>query len=176
MTRKTEPLPSDSAAVRTEECAAIRTANRKTDRARRGFTLVELLAAMVIAAMSAAVAAESLSFALSYYQARTGETEAQLLCETICLLLQDDLTQKSPEQVASDIANGVYEPINGEAPALSGIKLPSACYGPRNSTLRRVETIQVEQVGTDNLFRVSVTVSTVGGHSSGTSFTVTPLG
>ena len=74
------------------------------------------------------------------------------------------------------IVDGVYDPVNGEAPALSGIELPSACYGPRNSTLRRVETIQVEQVGTDNLFRVSVTVSTVGGHSSGTSFTVTPLG
>lgn len=153
-------------------------------RSRKGFTLAELLVAMVIASMASAVTLRSLAFSLQYYQTRSEDTSAQMLCETVSLLVQDDLTQKSAGEVDDAISNGDYksDPEDadgyGMAPMISGVTLPNACYGFGNTTAQsRKVKISVSSVSGEDYYKV--TVSVIGGSgvmAAKNEFTVTPLG
>ena len=169
MTRRAESF----SARRTE---SLRAGQRARLRGRRGSSVAELLLATLIAVLAAAVAVRSLAFAVQLYQARTGETEARLLCDTISLLIQDDLTRKSPAQAAGAIADSRYAPIDGKAPELSDVVLPDACYGPEGSVTRRVEEIRVEPMEAADSFHVTVAVSRTDGPPVSNTFTVTALG
>ena len=166
---------------RAETCSArraesLRAGQRTRLRGRWGFSVAELLLAALIAVMAAAVSVRSLAFAVQLYQARTGETEARLLCDTISLLIRDDLTRKSPSQAADALAASRYVPIDGKAPELSDVVLPDACYGPEGSVTRRVEEIRVEPMEAADSFHVTVVVSRMDGPPVSNTFTVTALG
>lgn len=95
-----------------------------------GFTLAELLVGMVIASMASAVLIRSLTFSLQFYQANSNDTSAQLLCDTVFLLLQDELMNNPySADVASYQVDPLDETVYGKAPEIDDVTLPKSCYG-----------------------------------------------
>ena len=145
----------------------------------KGFTLAEMLVTMVVMLMASAVLAQSLSFAIRSFQFRTGEIEAKLLCETVSLLVQNDLTNRKLEQED----NPLYECTNQDAEGfgivanIGDITLPSSCYGyGRNSLPERTVRITIETMDSQAMYKVSVEVKNIRGFPvASNTFTVSPL-
>lgn len=147
------------------------------NRAKSGFTLAELLVAMVIASMASAVVLRSLAFSLQFYQARTGDTEAQLLCQTVSRLVQYDLTNKSYNPDAKYESTSADADGYGMAPEIAGVTLPKSCYGYGESDqMSRTVKISVTSGGTSYNVTVEVKVAGSAAPIARNTFTVTPLG
>ena len=143
------------------------------NRAKGGFTLAELLVAMVIASMASAVVLRSLAFSLQFYQTRTGDTEAQLLCQTVSRLVQYDLTNNSYDSIPDGYQMSDY----GAAPEIAGVTLPKSCYGYGN-TDQMSRTVKIEVTPNGTSYGVTVSVKVAGSDTpiARNTFTVTPLG
>ena len=138
-------------------------------RSRRGFTLSELLVTMVMMAMASAVISQALTFAYRAYLARTGDIEAQLLCETVSMLVQDDLTKQSN----NDNTPSYHNVEISETTNIDDVTLNKAAfgYGARKVTVS-VLTVSPD----DGLYHVTVSVSNRNLTVSTNEFTVRPLG
>lgn len=134
-------------------------------RSNRGVTLVELLVAMTIAVLASAVVLRSLDFSARFYLTRTGDTEAELLCETVCLLLQDDLTNHVTENPANLNMNDYGKPRS-----IDNLSLSDACYGAAGE-----RTVKITVTDTPP-YTVTVQVRNAAGNDAAIStFTVNPV-
>lgn len=143
------------------------------NRAKGGFTLAELLVAMVIASMASAVVLRSLAFSLQFYQARTGDTEAQLLCQTVSRLVQSDLTNTHYNTIPTKYQMSDY----GAAPEIDGVTLNKSCYGYGESE-QMSRTVKISVTSGGESYNVTVEVKVAGNAApiARNTFTVTPLG
>ena len=131
---------------------------------------MELLATMVILSMASAVMTQALTFAYKFYFARTGDTEAQLLCQTVSLLVQDDLTKStftdSPPTYVTD------KKLN----TIGGVTLGNACYGyGGGASMERPISVTVTADTTNKLYTVIVSVENKGVVVATNQFTVWPV-
>lgn len=139
-------------------------------RSRQGFTLAELLVTMVIMIMASAVITQALTFSYKVYFARTGDTEAQLLCQTVSLLVQDDLTKKTFTSSATDYVAG------GKLKQTSGVTLGNACYGyGGGASMERSVSVTVTPDTENKLYTVIVSVTNKGVVVATNQFTVWPV-
>lgn len=140
-------------------------------RSRRGATLVELLVTMILIIMASGVIVRTLEFATGFYLKRTGDTEAELLCETVCILLQDDLTKHVTDDPASNdqFNMAAYGKITGP---VDGLTLPDACYGAAGE--RKVK-ISIDS-DVEPPYTVTVEVQNASGDTAASrTFSVMPI-
>lgn len=123
-------------------------------RNRKGFTMAELLVAMVMMVMAGSVITQSLSMSFKSYRQRTADTQAQLLCETVSLLVQDDVTRNGEKNIdyvqQEDYATGL---------TIDGVELRDACYGRE----RTVKITRTQDSGDASLYHVTVSVANAQG-------------
>ena len=101
------------------ETAASRVSSRK------GFSLPELLVTMAVMIMASAVLTQALSFAYRAYRVYTGNTEAQLLCDTVSTLLKKSLSEGNPNAYSVE-ENGI---LCAKTDGSSSYPIPASSYG-----------------------------------------------
>lgn len=65
---------------------------KKKLRARGGFTLAETLIVVLLIVLTSGILASTIQLAAQQFRARTQETDAQLLCSSLSLFVQNELT------------------------------------------------------------------------------------
>ena len=142
-------------------------------RSHQGFTLAELLVTMVIMIMASAVITQALTFSYKVYFARTGDTEAQLLCQTVSLLVQDDLTKNSAYNTTTIPYNNLTDV---SIVTIGGVTLNNACFGYGNgAAAERTVSIEVKAKTADGVYPVTVSVKNKGVVVATNQFTVWPV-
>ncbi len=65
---------------------------RRKLRSRAGFTLAETLVVVLMALLTSGIVASTVHLAATHFRARTQEADAQLLCSSLSLFVQNELT------------------------------------------------------------------------------------
>lgn len=153
---------------------------RRKLRARRGLTLVEMVAATAVLALLALMLHTGLLMAQNSYRQVTGESERQLLLSTLSDLLANELRYARDVVTDTNLLDR-YTSVNygrnttlalndqGQMEANGRLMLSAGAYG--NGSYR-IDTYSITYDKTSGLFRVSFTVTGGGEGANETTFSV----
>ena len=153
---------------------------RRKLRARRGLTLVEMVAATAVLALLALMLHTGLLMAQNSYRQVTGESERQLLVSTLSDLLANEL-RYARDVLTDGTALRLYTSVNygrntaltlndqGQLEASGRLMLSAGAYG--NGSYR-IDTCSITYDKDSGLFRVAFTVTGGGEGANETTFSV----